>query len=66
MTGGVRRIVALVERLKFCATLPEDVTLDKPGEGLCDLVSAKQAGWDGEDVVQLLQGALFRFYKPRW
>lgn len=42
----------------------EDPSLDEVWKGLVDLVVHVRAGRDGEDVVQLFQGALFGLRDP--
>lgn len=50
--------VKLVQGLELGITLPEDPPLDEPRHELGDLVLGKLAGGDGEDIVELLEGAL--------
>lgn len=57
-------LVELVQGRLGRVPLEEDVLLEPPGQGDGELVLHKGADGDGEDVVELLEGALHRLGDP--
>lgn len=58
------REIKLVQRLQRSVPLEENPPLEPVGQGFRELVAHEDAGGDGEDVVELLEGALFGFREP--
>lgn len=57
--------VEFIKRFEDGIFVEEDPTLDKVWKSLVDLVVHVRAGRDGEDIVQLLEGALFGLRNPK-